>query len=65
MKHILILGTFDGVHRGHQALLQKGKELQNELSAIPTVVTFSSGTLHWILGKKVKLLTLPKERRVY
>ena len=62
MKRILILGTFDGVHRGHQALLQKGKELQNELSAIPTVVTFSPHPA-LVLGKKVKLLTLPKERR--
>lgn len=62
MKRILILGTFDGVHRGHKALLKKGEELQNELFAVPTVITFSPHPAQ-VLGRKVNLLTLPAERK--
>ena len=31
---VLVLGMFDGVHRGHQALLMRGDELAQELSLI-------------------------------
>ena len=28
---VLVLGMFDGVHRGHQALLMRGDELAQEM----------------------------------
>ena len=29
---VLVLGMFDGVHRGHQALLMRGGELAQEMA---------------------------------
>ena len=62
MSKILILGTFDGVHRGHAALLARGVQLQQELHAQPTGITFTPHPAQ-VLGKSVSLLTLPEERR--
>lgn len=58
----LILGTFDGVHSGHLALLNKGVALKREGFA-PVVVLF---TVHpgVILGKEVHILTTNQEREV-
>ncbi len=36
----LALGNFDGVHRGHQAMLKRVVEAAGELNLIPAVVTF-------------------------
>ena len=37
---VIALGFFDGVHRGHGALLQKTVQRAGELGAIPAVFTF-------------------------
>jgi riboflavin kinase/FMN adenylyltransferase len=37
----LAIGNFDGVHRGHQALLSKLKEVASRLGVLPTVLTFN------------------------
>ncbi|MBR2822231.1 MAG: riboflavin biosynthesis protein RibF [Clostridia bacterium] len=37
---VIALGTFDGVHRGHQELIRQGKKLAEETGAVLRVCTF-------------------------
>ncbi len=37
---VLAIGYFDGVHRGHQAVINEAKSLAEELNALPAVMTF-------------------------
>ncbi|MGY3778221.1 riboflavin biosynthesis protein RibF [Isobaculum melis] len=39
-KVVLVLGFFDGVHKGHQALIEKAKELSKEKNLKVAVMTF-------------------------
>lgn len=39
-KRVVALGFFDGVHRGHAALLRRVKETAEQLDAVPAAVTF-------------------------
>ena len=39
-KRAVALGFFDGVHRGHAALLERVKQRASELQAEATVLTF-------------------------
>ena len=41
----ITIGNFDGVHRGHQQLMQKLRETAQELNCKPVLVTFSPHTL--------------------
>ncbi len=43
-KTVVAVGNFDGVHKGHQALLQKAASLSKELGAVPAVWSFDSYT---------------------
>ncbi|MBC3888922.1 bifunctional riboflavin kinase/FAD synthetase [Acetobacterium paludosum] len=45
---VLALGFFDGVHRGHQALLKKTKEIGNQLGLKTGVMTFNEHPLELI-----------------
>ena len=45
---VLVLGTFDGVHRGHQTLLMKGGELAREAACPLAVCTFAPHPLRVI-----------------
>ncbi|MBO0779514.1 MAG: bifunctional riboflavin kinase/FAD synthetase [Ktedonobacteraceae bacterium] len=41
----ITIGNFDGIHKGHQRLLQELHTLALDLSCVPVVVTFSPHTL--------------------
>ena len=61
---ILVLGMFDGVHRGHQALLMRGLELREELHARVAVCTFEPHPLCVFAPERApKRLSTPEERR--
>lgn len=37
---VLAIGYFDGVHRGHRAVIEQAKQLATKLDAVPAVMTF-------------------------
>ncbi len=50
------VGVFDGVHLGHQRLLQQLLEMASELSCMPTVVTFANHPDQVLHGQAPPLL---------
>ena len=59
--HVLALGTFDGVHLGHRALLQQTVMLAETLGAAPIIYTFQNHPLS-LFGRSPKLLMTEAER---
>lgn len=59
------LGAFDGVHRGHHALLEVARETAREMGAETTVLTFEPTPVEVFgrLGRPDVRLTIPEERR--
>jgi riboflavin kinase/FMN adenylyltransferase len=47
---VVTIGNFDGVHRGHQAILKQVVDVAKSLHAIPTVVTFEPHPEEYFLG---------------
>ena len=63
---VLVLGMFDGVHRGHQALLMRGGELAQEMGFPLAVCCFEPHPLR-VLKPEIApplLTTLPEKARV-
>ncbi len=59
----ITIGSFDGIHLGHKALLQRAKELANELKATPVVVTFDPHPRKVLFPEShFKLLTTIEEK---
>ena len=63
---VLVLGMFDGVHRGHQALLMRGGELAQEMGFPLAVCCFEPHPLRVLRPEKAPplLTTLPEKARV-
>lgn len=62
-QSVLVLGTFDGVHLGHQQLLKKGRDLANKLHAALVFSTFFPHPLRIIRPQKApKEITTVLER---
>jgi riboflavin kinase/FMN adenylyltransferase len=60
---VLALGMFDGVHRGHQALLRQARVLANRLRVPMVVITFDRHPLHLIAPAMApEMLTTTGER---
>ena len=51
MKNVIALGFFDLIHNGHIAIFKKTIEIADELSATPSVFTFSND-IYKVLGKR-------------
>lgn len=67
MKHdrVIALGFFDGVHRGHGALLKKARERADELGCLAASLTFDPHPDELIYGVKTPLInTLPDRQRL-
>lgn len=60
---VIALGFFDGVHRGHGALLKKTAERAQALGAEPVVFTFDRPPKEVVTGKPVFLINSPEDRR--
>ena len=61
-KRAVALGFFDGVHRGHAALMEKVKERARERDAEATVLTFDVHPDTLVFGKEVPLINSAPER---
>ena len=61
-RYIYALGVFDGVHRGHQALLTACRHLAQRTGCQPGAVTFGSHPDALITGNTPLLLCSVKER---
>ncbi len=59
---VVALGNFDGVHRGHQALLAEAVALAKELGATPYALTFDPHPVRVLAGKEVSLLSTLERR---
>ncbi len=62
-KQIIALGFFDGVHRGHQALLKACCDLAEAMNCQSGAVTFDRHPKSLLTGEETKLLTTAQERR--
>lgn len=63
-KHIAVVGMFDGVHIGHQYLLQHLRTLAAETSLRPLVITFSNHPLEIVNPQKAPLLLSTSEEKL-
>ncbi|MFT4605976.1 MAG: riboflavin kinase/FMN adenylyltransferase [Rhodothermales bacterium] len=61
---VVTLGSFDGVHLGHQAILRFLVERARARKGPPVLVTFDPHPREVVSGKAVGLLTTPQERAV-
>lgn len=60
---LVMVGNFDGVHRGHQWVLEHGLEQARELGLAPVVLTFDPHP-SVVLGRGVHPVLTPLERKV-
>lgn len=59
---VVSVGVFDGVHRGHRAILEANLARARTLDAVPTVVTFRGHPKALLLGRAPKTLTSLEHR---
>lgn len=59
---VLTVGTFDGVHRGHQAIIEYLRTRSREQGGTSTLVSFDPHPRSVVHGKEVPLLTTVQER---
>ncbi|MBQ9251180.1 MAG: bifunctional riboflavin kinase/FAD synthetase [Clostridia bacterium] len=60
---VVALGTFDGVHRGHQALIREGRRLAEETGALLRVCTFDRHPLEVLRPERApRMLETPEEQ---
>ena len=62
IRRAVALGFFDGVHRGHAALMERVKERAQQLGASPAVLTFDVHPDTLVFGKDVPLINSAPER---
>ena len=60
---VIALGFFDGVHRGHGALLEKTAQRARELGADPAVFTFDRPPKEVVTGVPIPLINSAQERK--
>ena len=61
-KRVIALGFFDGVHRGHAALLRTVMTEAQRRGATPSAVTFDTHPEQLIVGSPTPLISSPSDR---
>lgn len=62
-QRVIALGFFDGVHRGHAALLNRTRQKAQELDAVSAVLTFENHPDELVFGRKTPLINTLADRR--
>lgn len=62
-NRLVAIGNFDGVHRGHRAVLNEAAELARERGLESIVLTFDPHPAE-VLGRKAPALLTPLERKI-
>lgn len=67
LKSVLTLGTFDGVHRGHQALIRKVIQISRARRSVPVALSFDMPPRHAgkPLNTPVLLTTWAEKQRLF
>jgi len=60
---LVLVGNFDGVHRGHQWVLRRGIELAEQRGLVPLVLTFDPHP-SVVLGRGTRAVLTPLARKV-
>ena len=63
VRRVAALGFFDGVHLGHQALMETARKRATQLDAVPAVITFDAHPDAFVHGVEVPLLESMENRR--
>lgn len=63
-RRVVVLGFFDGVHRGHQALLNRAVKRGQELNEPAAALLFDVPPRQILSGEAVMLLNTPRERQL-
>lgn len=64
MRSVVALGTFDGVHRGHQTVVKKAVAYAKKIDAQSVAITFDPHPQQFIIPERgLKLLTALEERK--
>ena len=61
-QRVIALGFFDGVHRGHGALLRRAREVADETGALASAVTFDHHPRDLTRGEPTPLINTHQER---
>ena len=61
-QRVIALGFFDGVHRGHGALLRRAREVADETGALACAVTFDHHPRDLTRGEPTPLINTHQER---
>jgi riboflavin kinase/FMN adenylyltransferase len=64
-KTVLAIGNFDGIHSGHQKILQTLVQKAKELELPAGVLTFKTHPKTFLYGKKIECLSTPEQRLSY
>ncbi len=62
-KNAAAIGTFDGVHRGHIAVINKLKEIADEKDVDPVVITFDVHPLSVIAPERAPAAITSTEKK--
>ena len=59
---VIALGFFDGVHKGHGALMERAVQVAAEKGLTPAVITFDRSPMSVVKGCKTPLINSPDDR---
>lgn len=62
IETVIALGNFDGVHKGHQKLIERMIDKARTMGLKTSILAFENHTKQVISGKKTDLLTCKKQR---
>ena len=62
---VACIGNFDGVHKGHKALINKVIEIANKKNLIPALITFYPSPLDILEPNTKHLTTLTQRKKIF